>query len=171
VRFWAFLGKGSSKTPQTHFYKKSMSKKKSKISTKISMSVFPRLFLFSRVFGCLSAMGVQNTTKSVLQKKSCRKVFYKKFDQKSKTDFFSIFFNHVFGRFSMRGVKKHDNKYRKNKSDPSPFSYSDAPTHHGGTRFCFFCRPLVRPHRFLLSARHTLRPLKSKAEAKWKLGN
>jgi hypothetical protein len=26
VRFWAFLGKGSSKTPQTYFCKKSMSK-------------------------------------------------------------------------------------------------------------------------------------------------
>jgi hypothetical protein len=30
--FWAFLGEGSSKTPQTHFCKKSMSKKNPKQS-------------------------------------------------------------------------------------------------------------------------------------------
>jgi hypothetical protein len=68
--------------------------------------------------------------------------FYKKIDQKPKTDFFSIFFYHVFGRFSMRGAQKHEKKYQKNKSDPGPFSYSDPPTHHGGHRFVF-CRPLV----------------------------
>jgi hypothetical protein len=30
VRFWAFLGKGSSKTPQKYLYKRTMSKKKIK---------------------------------------------------------------------------------------------------------------------------------------------
>jgi hypothetical protein len=33
-------------------------------------------------------------------------------------------------------------KYRKNKSDPSPFSYSDPPTHHGGPRLFFVAGPL-----------------------------
>jgi hypothetical protein len=75
VCFWAFLGKGSSKTPYKYFCKKSMSKQFPKKSTKISMSVFPRLPLFYRVFGFFSAMGVQKgTTKNVLQTKPCRKV-------------------------------------------------------------------------------------------------
>jgi hypothetical protein len=34
-------------------------------------------------------------------------------------------------------------KYRKNKSDPSPFSYFDPPTHHGGHRFFFVGGPLA----------------------------
>jgi hypothetical protein len=69
------------------------------------------------------------------------KSFYKKIDQKSKTDFFLDLFYHVFGRFSVRGVQKHDKKYRTNKSDPSPFLASDPPTHHGDHRFLFW-RPL-----------------------------
>ena len=77
------------------------------------MSVFPRLFLFYRVFGCFSAMGVQKHYKKRFAKKIVSKSFYKKFDQKSKTDFFSIFFYHVFGRFSVRGVQKHDKKISK----------------------------------------------------------
>jgi hypothetical protein len=92
VRVWAFLGKGSSKTPQKYFGKKSVSKTFSKISTKISMSVFPRLFLFYRIFGCFSATGVQKHHKKRVAKKIVSKSFYKKFDQKSKTDVFSIFF-------------------------------------------------------------------------------
>jgi hypothetical protein len=51
--------------------------------------------------------------------KALQKTFYKKnrfekFLQKKILDFFSIFFlYHVFGRFSVRGVQKHDKKYRK----------------------------------------------------------
>jgi hypothetical protein len=64
--------------------------------------------------------------------------------EKSKTDFFSILFYHVFGRFSVRGVQKHDKKISKiNKSDPSPFLASDPPTHHGGHRFLFIGGPLA----------------------------
>jgi hypothetical protein len=71
-------------------------------------------FFFPIAFsGVFQLREFKNTTKNVLQKKSCRKAFYKKFDQKSKTDFFSIFFNHVFGRFSMRGFQKHDKKISK----------------------------------------------------------
>jgi hypothetical protein len=51
--------------------------------------------------------------------KNVSKSLYKKIDKKSKTDFFSIFVYHVFGRFSVRGVQKHDKKITsKNKSDP-----------------------------------------------------
>jgi hypothetical protein len=93
VRFWAFLGKGSSKTPHTIqiFLQKvhiSISKNILHISTKISMSVFSRLFLFYRVFGCFSAMGVQKHYKKRPAKQSCRKVLTKEIGQKSKTDFF-----------------------------------------------------------------------------------
>jgi hypothetical protein len=89
VRLWAFLGKGSSKTPRTYFGKTSVSKTFPKISTKISMSVFPRLPLFYRVFGCFLAMGVQKHYKKRFTKKIASKSFLKKIDHKSKTDFFS----------------------------------------------------------------------------------
>jgi hypothetical protein len=113
-----------------------------RISTKIPMSVFPRLFLFYRVFGCFLAAGVKKTLqKNVLQKGSCRKVFTKNSTKNPKPIVSRFLFYHVFGRFSVRGVRKHDKKYRKNKSDPSPFLASDSPTHHGGRRV-FFCAPL-----------------------------
>jgi hypothetical protein len=50
-------------------------------------------------------MGVQKHYKKRFAKKTVSKGFYKKFDQKSETDF-SRFFYHVFGRFSVSGVKK-----------------------------------------------------------------
>jgi hypothetical protein len=43
----------------------------------------------------------------------------------------------------VRGVQKHDKKYRKKKSDPSPFLGSDPPTHHGGQRPFFWAAPCV----------------------------
>jgi hypothetical protein len=110
VRFWAFLGKGSSKTPLKYFCKKSMSK------------TFPKILIFffdvsfSSIFFVLSRFRVflSDGSSKTLQKTFCKKIvsksFYKKFDQKSKTDFFSNSFYHVFGRFSMRGVQKHDKK-------------------------------------------------------------
>jgi hypothetical protein len=93
---------------------------------------FSSIFVLSR-FECFSAMGVQKHYKNVLQKNRVEK-FY-------KTDFFSIYFNRVLGRFSVRGVQKHDKKYRKNKTIPGPFLASDPPTHHGGHRF-FLAAPL-----------------------------
>jgi hypothetical protein len=56
------------------------------------MSGFPRLFLFYRVFGRFLAMGVQKHYKKRFTKKIVSKSFYKKLDQKSKTDFFLDFF-------------------------------------------------------------------------------
>jgi hypothetical protein len=79
-----------------------------------------------------------------LQKKSCRKKFTKNLTKNPKPTFSRKYFYHVFGRFSMRGVKKHDKKKnRKNKSHASPFSYSDPPTHHGGARFFFWAAPFL----------------------------
>jgi hypothetical protein len=85
--FGRFSARGVQKHHKNYFCKKSMSKAFPKISTKISMSGFPRIFLFYRVFGCFIAFS------KALQKMFCNvsKSFYKTFDQKSKTDFFSIF--------------------------------------------------------------------------------
>jgi hypothetical protein len=99
--------------------------------------------LFYRFFGCFPAMGVQKHYKKRFTKKIVSKSFYKKFDQKSKTDFFSKFVFSRFWAFLDEGSSKTRlKKYRKHKPDPSPFSYSDPPTHHGGHRF-FFWRPLI----------------------------
>jgi hypothetical protein len=114
-----------------------MSKKNQKFRQKFRCQFPLDFFLFYRVFGCFLAMGVQKH-----HKKSCRKVFTKNSTKNPKPTFSRSFVYHVFGRFSMRGVQKHDKKIsEKNKSDPSPFSYSDPPTHHGGHRF-FFAGPL-----------------------------
>jgi hypothetical protein len=87
-------------------------------------------------------MGVQKHYKKRFAKKIMSKKFYKKFDQKSKTDFFSKRFLSRFWAFLDEGSSKTRlKKYRKNKYHPSPFSYSDPPTHHGGPRFLFW-RPL-----------------------------
>jgi hypothetical protein len=102
---------------------------------------FSSTFLVLSRFRVFFSDGSSKTLQKTFYKKIVSNSFYKNFDQKSKPTFSRILFNHVFERFSMRGVKKHDKKISKNKSDPSPFSYSDPPTHHGGHRF-FFCRPL-----------------------------
>ena len=101
---------------------KTFSEKILRKSTKISMSVFPRLFWFYRVIRCFLAMGVQKHYKKRFTKKSCRKVFTNKSTKQSQTDFFSILFYHVFGRFSVRGVQKHDKKISgKNLTNPGTF--------------------------------------------------
>jgi hypothetical protein len=58
---------------------------------KISMSVFPRLFLFYRVFGCFLAMGFKSTTKNVLQKNRVEK-FLQKIRPKIQNRLFCDFF-------------------------------------------------------------------------------
>jgi hypothetical protein len=88
-------------------------------------------------------MGVQNTTKKRFAKKIVSKSFYKKFDQKSKTVFFSIFFYHVFGRFSMRGVQKHDKKnIEKENLTLVIFRTLTHPPTTGVPDFFFFAGPL-----------------------------
>jgi hypothetical protein len=70
--------------------------------------------------------------------------FSKKSTKKSKTDFFSIFFYHVFGRFSVRGVQKHEKKIsKKNLTSPGTFLASEEPTNHPKARHFFFLVPLA----------------------------
>jgi hypothetical protein len=140
------VGKEVQKHHKNIFTKSPCRKKNPKFRQKISTSVFPRLFLFYRVFGCFSAMGVQKHYKKRFTKKIVSQSFYKKFDQKSKTDFFSKFILSRFWAFLDEGSSKtRPKKDRKNKSDPSPFSYFDPPT-TGVTDF-FFWRPLAATHR------------------------
>jgi hypothetical protein len=142
--FWAFLVKvkGSSKTPQTYFGKSPCRKLSPKFRPKFRCQFFLDFFCFIAFSGVFQRWEFKSTTKNVLQKKSSRKVFTKKSTKSPKPIFSRFFVYHVFGRFSVRGGQKHDKKYRKNKSDASPFLASDPPTHHGGHRFLFYWRPL-----------------------------
>jgi hypothetical protein len=90
-------------------------------------------------------MGVQKHNKKRLTKKSSRKLFTKKSTKNPKPIFsrFSFFFYHVFGRFSVRGVQKHDKKIsKKNLTSPGTFLASEEPTNHVGVRHFFFECPL-----------------------------
>jgi hypothetical protein len=159
--FSTFLGvsrQGEFKnTIKIYFYKKSMSKINSKISTKISMSVFSRLFCliaFSGVFQRREFKAKRKTLQKTFYKKNRVEKFLQKIRPKSRFwfltfDFFSIFF---LSRFWFLGVSrwgefKNTIFFRTKKKIwpqtpvPSPFSYSDPPTHHGGRRF-FFVGPL-----------------------------
>jgi hypothetical protein len=73
-------------------------------STSLGLSRF-RVFLSD---------GSSKTQQKSFAKKSCRKSksFYKKCNQNPKP-ILSICFNHVFGRFSVRGVQKHHKKYKR----------------------------------------------------------
>jgi hypothetical protein len=105
---------------------------------------FLDFFCFIATSGVFQRWEFKNTTKTFC-KKIVSKSFYQKFDRKSKTDFFSVFFNLLsrFWAFLGEGSSKTRlEKYRKNKSDPSPFLASDPPTHHGGHQFFFNWRPL-----------------------------
>jgi hypothetical protein len=85
------------------------------------------------------------TRQKTLYKKIVSKGFFKKFDQKPKTDFFSISFYHVFGRFLVmlvRGVQKDEKNV--DKSDPGPFLAFDPPTHQGSPLF-FLAAPWPGP--------------------------
>jgi hypothetical protein len=63
-----------------------------------------------------------------------RKVFTKESTKQSKTDFLDIFY-HVFGRFSVRGVQKHN--IGKKLTSPSTFLASEEPTNYVGVRHLF----------------------------------
>jgi hypothetical protein len=91
VRFWTFLGKESSKTPLKYFCKKSMSKNISKSFDKnFDVSFSSIFFCFIAFSGVSQRWEFNNTTKKNRVEKFLQKI--KKIDQKSKTDFFSIFF-------------------------------------------------------------------------------
>jgi hypothetical protein len=98
VRFWAFLGKASSKTPHKYFCKKSMSKTFPQNNRqKFRCQFFLDFFLFYRVFGCFSAIKVpfKATTKTFYKKVSCQQVFTKNSTKNPKPiflDFVSLRF-------------------------------------------------------------------------------
>jgi hypothetical protein len=94
---------------------------------------FPRRFFVLSRFRVLFGDGSSKTPPKTFHKQNLVEKFTKEIDQKSNTDLFSGFLYRVFGRFSVRGVQKHENKYRKNKSDPGLFSASGPPTHHWGS--------------------------------------
>jgi hypothetical protein len=72
---------------------------------KLRCQFFLDFIWFYRIFGWFLAMEVQKHYKKPFAKKMCRKVFRKKSEkiQNRPTDFFSICFYHVFGRFSVKG--------------------------------------------------------------------
>jgi hypothetical protein len=109
------------------------------------MSVSPRLFLFYSVFGCFLAMGVQKHNKKRFYKKNRVEKLLKKNSTKNPKPTFSRFVLSRFWAFLDEGSSKTrlKKKYRKNKSDPCPFSYSDPPTHHGGHRSFVLAGPLT----------------------------
>jgi hypothetical protein len=82
---------------------KTFSKNKQKFRCQFSLDF---LFVLSH-FRLFLNDGSSKTLQKTFCKKLVSKSVYKTFDQKSKTDFFSIYFYHVFGRFSVRGVQKH----------------------------------------------------------------
>jgi hypothetical protein len=100
-------------------------------STKISMSVFPRLFFVLLCFQVLLSDGSSKTLQKTLhEKKSCRKVFTKN-RQKIQNRFCFITF---FGRFSMREFKNTTKKLTKNLTSPDTFLASEEPTNHPKVR-------------------------------------
>jgi hypothetical protein len=82
-----------------------------KIDKNFDVTFSSTFFVLSR-FQVLLGDGSSQTLQKTFYKKILSKSFYKKIDQKSQTDFFSIFWC-VFGRFSVKGVQKHDKKISK----------------------------------------------------------
>jgi hypothetical protein len=108
---------------------------------KTDSSRFPpsSCFIFYRIFGCFSAREFKTPPKT-FYKIIVPKGFYflQKNQQKIQNRFVSRFVYHVFGRFSVRGVKKHHKKYQKNKTDSGPFLASGPPTTYLPTGVPFF---------------------------------
>jgi hypothetical protein len=87
VRFLGVSRQGEFKNTIKVFWQKVRVESFSQNFDKIFDVSFSSPFLFYRVFGCFSAMGVQKHYKKRFAKKIASKRFYKKFDQKSKIDF------------------------------------------------------------------------------------
>jgi hypothetical protein len=120
-----------------------------KIDKNFNVSVSSNYFLFSRLFVCFSAMGVPKYYKKRFENKSCRKVFTKK-STKNRKPIFLGFFYPVFGRFSVRRVKKHHTiNILKINLTLFLFLASDPPTHPRGSPV-FFAGFLPRSARSLL---------------------
>jgi hypothetical protein len=126
---------------------------------KLRVENFPQNFdknfdvSFSSILFCFIAFsivfsdGSSKALKKTCYKKIVSKSFYQKFDQKSKPTFSRFLFITFLGVSRWGKFKNTIKKYRKNKSDPSPFLASNPPTHHGGHRFVFHWRPLGIPRK------------------------
>jgi hypothetical protein len=90
-------------------------------------------------------MGVQKHYKKHFTKKSCRKGFKKKSTKSPKPIFSRIVFYHVFGRFSVRGVQKHDKKISKKNLTLVLFWPLTHPPTTGVIDFVFIGGPLEGP--------------------------
>jgi hypothetical protein len=88
-----------------------------KIDKNLDVS-FSSIFLVLLRFPVLLSDGSSKTLQKTFYKKNRVEKFLQENRQKSKTDFFLDFFHHVFGRFSVRGVKKHDKKSHKKSDQP-----------------------------------------------------
>jgi hypothetical protein len=104
VRFWAFLGKGSSKTPQKHFCKNSMSKSFPQKIDKIFDVSFSSMLLLNRVFGCCSAMGVQKHYKTNYKKRRVDQLQLQKIRPKIQNRFILGFVLSRFWAFLGEGI-------------------------------------------------------------------
>jgi hypothetical protein len=102
------------------------------------MSGFPRLF-FLIVFRVFLSDESSKTLQKSFYKNIVSKSFYKKNRQKSKTVFSRLFY-HVSGRFSMRGVQKHDKK--SGKTDQTWYFFGLRGTNQPRGPSCFFLVPL-----------------------------
>jgi hypothetical protein len=85
-------------------------------------------------------MGVQKHNKKACYKKNRVEKFLQKNRQKIQNRLFLwIFVYHVFGRFSVRGVQKHDKKPHKKKlTSPGTLLASEEPTNHPEVRQIVF---------------------------------
>jgi hypothetical protein len=144
VRFWAFLGKGSPKTPQKHFYKKSMSHVENfsrKNRQNFRYQFFLDFFCVLSRFRVFLSNGSSKHNKKRFVKTIVSKS--KKNRQKIPNRFFLDLFYHVFLAFLGEGSSKTRlKKLGKKLTNPGTFSASEEPTNHVGVRR-FFLVPLV----------------------------
>jgi hypothetical protein len=119
---------------------KGLSQKHENNRQKLRYQFFLGFFCFIAFSGVFQRWEFKNTQKYVLQKTSCRKVFTKNSTKNPKPIFFLVFFYHVFGRFSVRGVLKQDYIQNKNLT-PSLFRTLTHPPTTGVTDFVFLPAP------------------------------
>jgi hypothetical protein len=126
-----------------------------KKSTKISMSVLPRLFCFIAFAGVSQRWEFKNTTKNVLPK-IVSKGLYKKSTKKiqNRFCFVSIFFKSCFWAFLGEGSSKTRQKNSKKKlTSPGTFLASEEPTNHVGHvgvgRFTFIFECPLPIHQYI----------------------
>jgi hypothetical protein len=120
-----------------------------KIEYFVSMSVFPRFILCYRVFGCLSAMGVQKHYKKRFAKTRVE-TFVQNNRQKNLNPFFSRFSFITFKGVSRGGDFKNKTKNR-GKSDQPWYFFGIRGTNHVGVRHLFLRAACSRVHRVSLS--------------------